>query len=73
MKSISPIQSNPLHERRLLMMLVKKQMLGRRAYSDITKVKPSNREFVLYEKQERKRKEVSPHTEETTETPREMR
>lgn len=54
MKSISPIQSNPLHERRLLMMLVKKQMLGRRAYSDITKVKPSNREFILYERQGRK-------------------
>lgn len=57
MKSISPIKSNPLHERRLLMMLVKKQMLGRRAYSDITKVKPSNRDFILYEKQEGKRKE----------------
>ena len=67
MKSISPIQSNPLHERRLLMMLVKKQMLGRRAYSDITKVKPSNRDFILYEKQNGKRKEISDIEE--TETP----
>lgn len=43
--------SSPLHEKRLLLLLVKKQMIGRRAYSDLTKVKPSNREIQLYEKQ----------------------
>jgi hypothetical protein len=43
--------SSPLHEKRLLLLLVRKQMIGRRAYSDITKVKPSNREIQLYEKQ----------------------
>lgn len=45
------IISSPLHEKRVLLLLVKKQMIGRRAYSDITKVKPSNREIQLYEKQ----------------------
>jgi hypothetical protein len=43
--------SSPLHEKRLLLLLVRKQMIGRRAYSDLTKVKPSNREIQLYEKQ----------------------
>lgn len=42
--------SSPLHEKRALLLLVKKQMIGRRAYSDITKVKPSNREVQLYGK-----------------------
>jgi hypothetical protein len=41
--------SSPLHEKRILLLLVRKQMIGRRAYSDITKVKPSNRETKLYE------------------------
>jgi hypothetical protein len=41
--------TSPLHEKRILLLLVKKQMIGRRAYSDITKVKPSNRETKLYE------------------------
>ena len=44
---------SPLHEKRILLLLVKKQMIGRRAYSDITKVKPSNREVVLYGKKQR--------------------
>jgi len=49
MESISI--SSPLHEKRLMLLLVKKQQIGRRAYSDITKVKPSSRKEVLYEKQ----------------------
>lgn len=44
--------SSPLHEKRLLMLFVKKQMPGRRAYSDITKVKVSDRQVNLYERQE---------------------
>ena len=47
------IISSPLHEKRAILLLVKKQMIGRRAYSDITKVKPSNREIVLYGKKQR--------------------
>ena len=46
------IISSPLHEKRAILLLVKKQMIGRRAYSDITKVKPSNREIVLYGKKQ---------------------
>ena len=45
---------SPLHEKRLLLFLVKKQQIGRRAYSDITKVKPSSRKESLYEKQKEK-------------------
>jgi hypothetical protein len=45
------ILSSPLHEKQILLLLVKKQQIGRRAYSDITKVKPSNRKVLLYEKQ----------------------
>jgi hypothetical protein len=45
-KSISP-----LHEKQRLLLLVKKQQIGRRAYSDITKVKPSSSKRSLYEKQ----------------------
>ena len=48
-KSISP-----LHEKRLLLLFVKKQQIGRRAYSDITKVKPSSRKQALYETQKQK-------------------
>lgn len=47
------IITSPLHEKRILLLLVKKQMIGRRAYSDITKVKRSNREVVLYGKKQR--------------------
>jgi hypothetical protein len=43
--------ASPLHEKQILMLLVKKQQIGRRAYSDLTKVKPSNRKAGLYEKQ----------------------
>lgn len=40
---------SPLHEKRILLLLVKKQMIGRRAYSDITKLKPSSRETRFHE------------------------
>ena len=45
---------SPLHEKRLLLLLVKKQQSGRRAYSDITKVKPSSSKRTSYEKQKDK-------------------
>jgi hypothetical protein len=45
------IITSPLHEKRLMLLLVKKQQIGRRAYSDITKVKPSSSKRALYEKQ----------------------
>lgn len=45
--------SSPLHEKRVIMYIIKKQMIGRRAYSDNTKVKPSIREIQLYEKQKK--------------------
>jgi hypothetical protein len=40
---------SPLTEKRILLLLVKKQMIGRRAYSDITKLKPSSREIRFHE------------------------
>jgi hypothetical protein len=40
---------SPLTEKRILLLLVKKQMIGRRAYSDITKLKPSSRETRFHE------------------------
>ncbi len=43
--------SSPLHDKRILLLLVKKQQIGRRAYSDITKVKPSSRKVSDYEKE----------------------
>jgi hypothetical protein len=48
--------SSPLHEKRVLLLQIKKQSIDRRAYSDITKVKSSNREIILYEKQNSKNK-----------------
>jgi hypothetical protein len=51
----NPIKvSSPLHEKRVLLLQFKKQRIERRAYSDITKVKSSNREIILYEKQNSK-------------------
>jgi hypothetical protein len=41
--------SSPLHEKRLIMLLMKKQFFGRRAYSDITTVKLTNKQVGLYE------------------------
>ena len=43
--------TSPLHEKQRMLLLVKKQQIGRRAYSDITKVKPSSSKQALYEKQ----------------------
>jgi hypothetical protein len=45
--------TSPLHEKRIILLLMKKQMIGRRAYSDITKVKPPNREIELYGKKQK--------------------
>ena len=42
---------SPLHEKRIVMLLLKKQMFGRRAYTESIKVKPSSRQLNLYEKQ----------------------
>lgn len=45
--------TSPLHEKRIILLLVKKQMIGRRAYSDITKVKSPSREIELYGKKQK--------------------
>jgi hypothetical protein len=45
--------TSPLHEKRIILLLVKKQIIGRRAYSDITKVKSPSREIELYGKKQK--------------------
>lgn len=49
---------SPLHDKEVLLRLVKKQQIGRRAYSDITKVKTTNRKTALYEKKNQKYNEA---------------
>jgi hypothetical protein len=46
--------SSPLQEKRIMLLLVKKQQIGRRLHSDITKVKPSSSKETLHEKQKEK-------------------
>jgi hypothetical protein len=41
---------SPLHEKKLFLLLAKKTMLGRRAFSETIKVKSSDRQIGLYEK-----------------------
>ena len=43
------IFSSPLNEKRISHILYKKHMIGRRAYSDTTKLKPINRKIDPYE------------------------
>jgi hypothetical protein len=60
--------SSPLHDKQMLMFKTKKQAIGRRAYSDITKVKMPNRQIDLYE---RKKQDTQEDTDRYKYSPRE--